>query len=1096
MKKKTLLALMVITFGILAFGVVTVSAETEGIYTYTVSNGEAKITACSALASGETVIPDTLGGYPVTIIGANAFDSCYNITSITIPKSITRMNAYAFENCTKLTSVNISDIASWCNIIFEATNSNPLYYAKKLYCNGQLVTKLQIPDSVTSIGDGAFIKCSSIKSVTIPDSVTTIGEYAFYNCTALSEIVIPDSVTAIHDDAFFNCSNLTSIKIGDGVTSIGSYGFASCQNVTSLTLGKNLSSIGMAAFVGCSRIRSLTIPENVTWIGNYAFKDCTSLTEINWNAENVADFKLNNAIFAFAGQESYGIDVVFGEKVKKIPAFAFDPRTYNSPEPNIKTVTIGNNVTSIGKYAFYNCYSVATVYYNGDQKMWNDIYIDSNNSSLTSKGITFYWNVTYMDTKDNVIGTFKVSPGGLLPKPSMSDQYIYTWYTDKSMTQLYGQITVTQNITLYMDYNELRMLNSVEITGGTASVVGATAITRSISFATDKDVSTLYCFIKYPQTLTLKSVTPKDFVYAYLEDEFSENGYTTAVVLAQYSDSELIPKKGIHTPFELTFDVSKTATPGTVQIEATEESCLIGNDTHFFEDRIPGIFEINPKLAESIEISGEDVISSETTYTVTVTPDYTTNKEVEWSIDNETIATVNENGVVNPVTSGTVTLTATAKDGSCVFATKQITVIRVVESIKIIGSDSITKETTYSVNILPDYATNKEVEWSISDEKIATVDQNGVVTPVTSGLVTITVSAKDGSGIVATKEINIVKFAESIEITGEDSISSPAQYTAIVSPDYTSNKEVVWSVDNEAIATVDEVGIITPVTAGKIVLTATAKDGSGVSSTKTINIVKFAESIEIVGGEEIISPSQYSVVILPEYTTNKNVEWSVSDETVATVDENGLVTPLKNGKIVLTAKAEDASGIESTKSIIITVCVRANSITSDVGVWDKEFDSDITEYTISVPSGTTAIYLTSSFKDATAKVNGTVAANGVRKKVNLTGAETDVEIQLTPTTDNALNANTYRITIICGSFTKTTISDDGKSFTITPINVETGKTVILALYDGRNLVEMQSAIYSGEAVPFTATKAYTNAKVMVWNDIASLVPVCETETVK
>ena len=84
--------------------------------------------------------------------------------------------------------------------------------------------------------------------------------------------------------------------------------------------------------------------------------------------------------------------------------------------------------------------------------------------------------------------------------------------------------------------------------------------------------------------------------------------------------------------------------------------------------------------------------------------------------------------------------------------------------------------------------------------------------------------------------------------------------------------------------------------------------------------------------------------------------------------------------------------LETTKSIVITVSVRANSITSDVGVWDKEFDSDITEYTINVPSGTTIVYLTTNITDATVKVNGSVAFNDVRKKVTLTGDETNVEI--------------------------------------------------------------------------------------------------------
>ena len=89
----------------------------------------------------------------------------------------------------------------------------------------------------------------------------------------------------------------------------------------------------------------------------------------------------------------------------------------------------------------------------------------------------------------------------------------------------------------------------------------------------------------------------------------------------------------------------------------------------------------------------------------------------------------------------------------------------------------------------------------------------------------------------------------------------------------------------------------------------------------------------------------------------------------------------------------------------------------------------------------------------------------------------------------------YTIEVIKFEGTKTKVSEDKKSFTITPINVENGKTVILALYNGEKFVEMQSAVYTGEAIPFTTTKTYTKAKVMVWNDLTNLKPVCEVEEI-
>lgn len=162
---------------------------------------------------GDLVIPEKVvydgTVYTVTQIGERAFCDCSGLTSITLPKSIKRMDCLkdsngnsTFKGCTNLTAINITDIASWCGIYF-GTNStyfcNPLSTGAKLYLNGVLVKDLIIPDGVTTISYGAFKDCNQIASVKIPRSVTTIKERAFYGCA------------------------LTSVTIGAGVTSIGAY---------------------------------------------------------------------------------------------------------------------------------------------------------------------------------------------------------------------------------------------------------------------------------------------------------------------------------------------------------------------------------------------------------------------------------------------------------------------------------------------------------------------------------------------------------------------------------------------------------------------------------------------------------------------------------------------------------------------------------------------------------------------------------------------------------------------------------------------------------------------------------------------------------
>lgn len=265
------------------------------------STGNVDISALRSVTFGENS--------RLTSIGYGAFDGCYALESIVIPKGVTSLDSDVFNGCTGLRSVTF------------LSNS-----------------------TITSIGDRAFYFCQSLETIDIPLSVTSIGEEAFYACDLIERIVIPESVTSIGKYAFGSTYGsekaLCSVTFGENsqLTSIGEGAFFMCKNLNSIVIPESVEVIGETAFNACTSLESVVIPGGVSTIGRGAFWYCTALKNVT-----ILD----------------GVTVI-GES-----------SFYDCPE--LESVSIPVSVVTIETFAFDACNKLETIIYGGTMAQWNEI---------------------------------------------------------------------------------------------------------------------------------------------------------------------------------------------------------------------------------------------------------------------------------------------------------------------------------------------------------------------------------------------------------------------------------------------------------------------------------------------------------------------------------------------------------------------------------------------------------------------------------------------------------------------------------------------------------------------------------------------------
>ncbi len=375
------------------------------------------------------------------------------------------------------------------------------------------------------------------------------------------------------------------------------------------------------------------------------------------------------------------------------------------------------------------------------------------------------------------------------------------------------------------------------------------------------------------------------------------------------------------------------------------------------------------------------------TFKLTISPKDASVKDIEWKSSKPAVASVSEPTVsgstatakIAALTEGRTRITYTAQDGSGVTGSFVVEVQPMISSLKFKESIKVLTLTAsdekFTAVIEPEDAGNQVLSWSSSDEKICTVDRNGVLYPKAKGVCTITATTTDGSKLSASATLRVAAKAKSVTIDresatldGEETLQLKATVTTSDGDKYT---DVKWTSGDKKIATVDENGVVTAKYPGEVVIKATALDGSQEADTCIITVTQSVKGVTISPAETVSTGDKVTLVpvITPSYADNQNVTWSSSDETVATVDPFGVVTGKSVGTAVITCTTLDG-GYTAQCNVTVVISAQGVSLNSEKLTLSAGYKFQF-KATVTPTSATNKEVIWASSNESVAKISST-----------------------------------------------------------------------------------------------------------------------------
>ena len=598
------------------------------------------------------------------------------------------------------------------------------------------VSALVIPEEidghkVIALGDNAFKGKKLLEYVEIANTVTYIGSQCFESDKELVNVKLSSNIKRMESGAFGNCTSLTEITIPKSLEEAGrEYGFGmydygpfcGCTNLKTVKLEKGLTQIAGNLFMRCYGLENIDIPDTVTTIGENAFKLCTSL-------ENV---KMYNSIDEINGRAFAGCT-------------------------SLKSVSLPDSITGMGTEIFSGCTSLSSV------KLPNK---RVNIMSSTFEGCTSLTEITLPDTVTTIQDhAFKncTALKTINWSKSITDIQSYAFENCDALTKLDIPNTVT-NIGTGAFYEcggftDIAVPNSVKNLGSRAfencDALAKVSISDSVTSMGEKafydcdaltDVELGTGITQIPTSCFEHCDALPSVVLPYRVSKVGDNAFKNCVALIEIT----IPRATTSISSSVFSYPAKMTVYG---ISGTYAETFANQQGMKFVDKAV-------KATNVVLDKTELTLNRGMKYslTMTVTP-ATFTDEVSWKSTNVNVAAIAEDGTVTAKEAGQATIKVTVGD---VSATCKVNVVQPVTSIYLNKTSlEMTALDTYQLqaSVYPSEANNKEVSWESSDEKVATVDENGLVQAKEKGTAVITAKAKDGSEVSRSCKVTVKNTA-------------------------------------------------------------------------------------------------------------------------------------------------------------------------------------------------------------------------------------------------------------------------------------------------------------------------------------------------